>query len=172
MCGYGLSATNNNQWIFGKFNNSDTASQNFIFQIGNGTDASHRSNLMSVTREGDIVALHDVVVGNHQLTQKQDALSFDTLPTENSNSVITSGNLYNLGYNPSKQQFYPTDLTTALSYITDLQNRVHALEAIISEGSSALQHEIKDDSTHVTYSYGIDNGVFYIKQKDIETEGE
>ena len=172
MCGYGLSATNDNQWIFGKFNNNDTSSQNFIFQIGNGTDSSHRNNLISVTYEGDIIASHDVIVGNHQLTQKQNALTFDVLPIENSDSVITSGDLYNLGYNPSKQQFYPTDLTTALAYIDDLQNRVAVLETIINNGSYALNHELEDDSTHLIYSYGVTDGVFYLKQKDIETQGE
>lgn len=170
-CGYGLSSSNNNQWILGQFNLNNTNSQNYIFQIGNGSDTINRSNAVSVTREGEVIAQTEVSVGNHHLTQKQNALSFDVLPTQDSIAVITSGDLYNLGYNPAKQQFYPTDLTSALSYITNLQNRVNTLEYIVQQAAEILKCELIDDTTYKKYHYGVNNGVFYLQQVE-EEEGD
>ena len=57
--GTGIVTYNNNTvgiGIYNKYNNTTTDSQSYAFAIGNGTSNTARSNAMTVTRAGDVVA--------------------------------------------------------------------------------------------------------------------
>lgn len=173
---FGTNLSNNSDWqyLIGK-NNVPNA--NHIFQIGNGESNNNRANAFAVTRTGDIIAGGDVQNSNGDLlSHKQEILDFDNVPTENSDAVISSGNLYDFFVANNWDEnlgFYPADLTTAINNISTIQSQILAIQTQIATLQTQVLHEITDDTTNRVYLFGIDNGEFYIKPKPVvESEEE
>lgn len=169
--GQNTSTLGNNQIVIGKNNNPVSGD---LFEIGNGTDVAP-SNALRVTAAGNLIVSGDITDGsNNILSNKQDTLTFDTEPTENSTGVVNSGDLYTYlvahGINPEGGIIVPE--------ITILRNQVAALTARVNEFEQILNSfgnpkEIIDDTyTYNTYTYGIDKDEFYIKLKEEESNNE
>ena len=173
LFGKNLISSSDDQIILGKNNLNDN---NYLFQIGNGTSSSSRSNAFIVTKDGKIISAGDVQNGNGDLlSHKQEQLSFDSVPTEDSTAVITSGDLWDFFVANNWDEdlgFYPPDLTTALEDIDTIQSQITTIQEQITALQAAVVHEITDDTTGQVYIFGIDNGEFYIKPKPQEEEDD
>lgn len=162
----GLTATANDQVILGKYN---VPNANDYLEIGYGT-VSTPKNIFTISKTGNIVAAGDVTDGNgNVLSNKQNILSWDTLPTQNSTKPVTSGGLYNLftsfGVNVSTGTLTIPAITQLQNQVSSLTSRVAALEAAVAAiGNPRL---IPDDiyPAHI-YTYGIRNDEFYITMVD------
>ncbi len=171
--GRGLVASNSNQIIFGKYNESNLT---HAFEIGNGTSTDNRSNLLFLTNNGDFEVLGNVTDGaGNTLSNKQDTLVLDTAPTPNSANFVNSGNIYQYlvskGMNPTYGFVDYNEYTRLKQTVAAMQTQITNLQAEINELRNT--HELIDDTyTENVYTYGIDADQFYIKLKDTETEEE
>ena len=167
--GQGLQAGANNQVILGNYNE---ANANAIFQIGNGSNVNDRSDLLTLTSstltfDGDIVD-----GGGNTLSGKQNTLTFDSAPTQNSTNPVTSGGIYTYlvqhGINPSGGLNIP-EVTVLQGQVAILQSQVAALQTAVA--AIGNPREITDDTyTSNTYVIGIDRDEFYIKLKGQEQQ--
>lgn len=169
--GQNTSTLGDNQVIIGK-NNSPVSGD--LFEIGNGTNIAP-SNALRVTSAGNLIVSGNITDGsNNTLSNKQDALTFDTEPTENSTGVVNSGDLYaylvSHGINPEGGIVVP-EITILRNQVATLTARVNEFEQILN--SFGNPKEIIDDTyTYNTYTYGIDKDEFYIKLKEEESNNE
>ena len=103
------------------------------------------------------------------LSAKQNILTFDSLPTQNSTNPVTSGGLYNLftsfGVNVSAGTLNIPGLANLQNQVTALTARVVALEAAVTAIGNPRQISDDDYPAHI-YTYGIKNDQFYIKLID------
>ena len=171
--GTGLTAATDNQIVFGKYNKIDDSD---IFQIGWGLASNNRKNLMHLDKNGDFYILGEIASnnGHHVLSNKQDLLTFDNTITQGSNNMVTSGTIYNYlvahGINPSGGLYIP-EIASLQTTVARLQAQVNAIDTEIEIlGNPRI---IRDDSQiDDYYTYGVDNGEFYIKLiEDEEEEG-
>ena len=171
----GLSAASNDQIILGKYN---SANADDFLEIGYGTSSSPK-NILEISKLGDLTVTGEIEDGSgNVLSDKQDILTFDSLPTLNSTNPVTSGGLYNLftsfGVNVSTGTLTIPGLANIQTQITNLAARVTALEtAVAAIGNPRL---IPDDLLPSNiYTYGINNDQFYIKlvqEPELEPEEE
>ena len=171
----GLSAASNDQIILGKYN---SANADDFLEIGYGTSSSPK-NILEISKLGDLTVTGEIEDGSgNVLSDKQDILTFDSLPTLNSTNPVTSGGLYNLftsfGVNVSTGTLTIPGLANMQTQINNLAARVTALEAAVAAiGNPRL---IPDDLLPSNiYTYGINNDQFYIKlvqEPELEPEEE
>ena len=171
----GLSAASNDQIILGKYN---SANADDFLEIGYGTSSSLK-NILEISKLGDLTVTGEIEDGSgNVLSDKQDILTFDSLPTLNSTNPVTSGGLYNLftsfGVNVSTGTLTIPGLANMQTQINNLAARVIALEAAVAAiGNPRL---IPDDLLPSNiYTYGINNDQFYIKlvqEPELEPEEE
>jgi hypothetical protein len=167
--GQGTTANFNNETVIGKYNNSVEGD---LFEIGNGASSDNLSNAFRVTQSGDIIAGADVQDGlGNVLRNKQNTLTFDSEPTENSLNIVRSGDLYDYltthGINPEGGLDLPeVDLLKA--QVTALTTRVATLEATVAALLNPREF-IDDTYTYNTYLLGVDKGDLYIKLKEDES---
>lgn len=170
----GLSAASNDQIILGKYN---SANADDFLEIGYGTSSSPK-NILEISKLGDLTVTGEIKDGSgNVLSDKQDILTFDSLPTLNSINPVTSGGLYNLftafGVDVSTGTLTIPGLANMQTQINNLAARVTALEAAVAAiGNPRL---IPDDLLpNNIYTYGINNDQFYIKlvQEPEEEEEE
>lgn len=164
--GSNLTADNDYQVTFGSFNDSNTGD---LFNIGNGTSVNDLSNAFRVNVNGNIYAGGEVIDGsNNILSHKQDTLSFDTQPTQNSTNMVNSGNLYTYlvshGINPSGGLNIP-EIPLLQAALTALTTRVATLETTVA-GLDNPREFIDDTYTYKTYLLGVDKDDLYIKLKE------
>lgn len=162
--GNGLTTSSDYQFAIGKYNDNNSGN---IFEIGYGT-SSLRKNVFYVTKTGNVVVNGDITDGSgNTLSGKQDILQYDTIPTQYSTKVMTSGNIYqtlvDVGITPGVGIEIPeitslqTQINTINTSLTSVTNRVTAIENSL--------YEITDDTTEEVYLLGIDKGELYIKLK-------
>lgn len=170
--GLGLAANTDNQIVLGKYNNPDS---NDALEIGWGSSTNDTINILTLNKQG-LLTVNDVVSSNglHRLSNKQDLLVYDENPTEFSQNIVNSGNLYAYlvahGLDP-EGGFTDPKVAMLQAQITALTSRVTALENLLAEYGNP--HEIIDDTyTYNTYRIGIDQDEFYIKLKEEEPEPE
>jgi hypothetical protein len=173
LFGMGLTASSEHQLIFGKYNNNNA---NNIFELGYGNSALSKNNVFEVSKDGDVTADGTITDGlGNVLSNKQNLLEYDTIPTYNSQKVMKSGDIYNtlvdVGITPGEGIYIPqlnslqTQINTLDSSLTSVAGRVTNIENTI--------HEITDDVTQDVYILGISNGELYIRLKnDPEPEPE
>lgn len=160
--GQGLQAGADNQTIFGKYN---SANANAIFQIGNGANSNNRNNLLTLTST-DLIFDGNITDGSgNVLSNKQNILTFDSAPTQNSTNPVTSGGIYDYlvahGINPSGGLNIP-EIAVLQGQVAALQTAVTALQTAVA--AIGNPREITDDTyTSNTYRIGIDRDEFYIK---------
>ena len=168
--GYNLEASNDYQLIFGKYNNPRSID---IVEIGYGSNANNLKNLFTITRLGDVTAAGDIIDGEgNTLSDKQDSLTYDLEPTQNSNNIVKSGDLYEYlvshGINPSGGLNIP-EITILQNQIANLTTRVRELEIIVAGYTNP--REIPDDTfENNIYHLGVDRGELYIKLNEDEEE--
>lgn len=171
IAGYGLNleSAGDYQFIFGKYNDPISTD---IIQIGWGEDNA-RSNILSLSKSGVLYVEDDVLTNTgHRLSNKQDTLVFDTVPTAYSTNIVNSGDLYTYlterGLNPSGG-FSDPRVTQLQAQVAALTTRVTALETALAQFGNPL--EVADDTYPANiYKMGVDRDEFYIKLK--ENEGE
>ena len=166
--GQGLTANYNNETVIGKYNDSTSGD---LFEVGNGTSSNNLSNAFRVNQSGDIFAGGDVEDGSgNVLSNKQDILTFDSEPTEDSLNMVNSGDLYDYlvahGIDPEGGLDLP-EVDLLRNQVTALTARVTALETIVA--SLLNPREFIDDTyTYNTYLLGVNKGDLYIKLKENE----
>lgn len=165
MFGQGIIAASNNQIILGKYN---TAVTDDLVQIGFGANTSNRKNLLRLTKSGNLIIFGDITDGSgNTLSGKQNTLSYDVIPTEDSTNVMTSGAIWDtltdLGIVPGQGITIP-QLTDIQTTITNIQSQITSLSTQIQGIISSLYY-ITDDVTRDTYKLGINNGELYIQNQ-------
>ena len=156
--GTGLSSSTNNQTIFGKYNEADSQ---HIFQIGNGTSNSSRSNALTLTNSGNLKVTGNIEDGNgNKLHQKQDILTYDNTIIENSGNMVTSGTIYDYLVSKGLSTTYDCFIDPRTDQILISINDMNDLLTVLNN------HELIDDTTGLTYTFGIDNDEFYIRLKE------
>ena len=173
-----LTAGANGQILLGQYNNPNA---NDYIQVGNGITGNLK-NIFAVSKTGDITASGNITIegdiidgtGNI-LSNKQDILTYDAEPTEDSDNIVSSGALYDYlldhGIDPVQGIVIP-EIGILEGYITALQTRVTALEnALAAIGNP---REIADDSYPANiYKYGVDRDQFYIQKiRPVDPEPE
>ena len=159
----GLEAASSDQFIFGKYNNPIATD---LFQLGYGV-AGNPKNVFAVSKTGNLIVTGDITDGaGNVLSEKQDILIYDSVPTENSNNLITSGDWYDylisIGIDPETGISIP-EIAQLQAQITALTARVVALEAAVA--AIGNPREIPDDIyPNNIYTYGVNNDKFYIQQ--------
>ena len=162
----GLTAAANDQIILGKYNSAKAGD---FLEIGYGT-LSTPKNIIEISKTGNLAVAGSITDGSgNVLSAKQNILTFDSLPTQNSTNPVTSGGLYNLftafGVNVSTGALTIPAITTLQNQVTALTARVVALEAAIAAIGNPAQIIDDDYPAHI-YTYGIKNDQFYIKLID------
>ena len=167
--GSDLVSNNNHQIIFGYYNNINS---NDLFEIGNGIE-SNLHNAFAVRNNGNCYAGGTFIdASGNSLANKQDILSYDEEPTQNSNNIVNSGDLYTYlvahGINPEGGLNIP-ELTILQNKVTQLTTQVNTLTEVVN--GLLNPREIVDDTyTYKTYILGVDKDELYIKLKETEEE--
>ena len=168
----GLAAAANDQIILGKYNNPNA---NDYLQIGNGVSGD-LANIFTISKTGNVTAAGDITDGSGNiLSGKQNILQYDTIPTQNSTKVITSGSWYtflmSIGINPTAGTITIPAITQLQSALSALTLRVSALETAVA--AIGDPRRIIDDTYPANvYTYGVNQDQFYIQQIDSEEEEE
>ena len=162
--GEGLTTNANTQTILGKYN---TPSATDVFQIGYGDSSVLTKNLLTVSNTGDLTVYKDVIDGQgNVLSNKQNLLQYDLIPTQNSSKVMTSGAIYqtlvDVGITPGVGINIPA-ITVLQTAVASLDTRVTALE---NSGGIVLIDDITGDQ----YTIGVTDGHFYIQKLEEESE--
>ena len=160
--GDNLLSAANGQTIFGKYNQTNA---DHIFQIGNGVSGNSRSNALYLTNTGNLKVSGTIEDGSgNKLNQKQNTLTYDNTVTEDSSNMVTSGKIYDYlvenGLNITYHRFEDPRTDQILTSIDMINSQLTTLLNMINA------HELIDDTTGDTYTYGIDNDEFYIKLKE------
>lgn len=160
------------QIILGQYNEPN---QGDILQIGYGTSSSERVNYLTLTQNGDLRVYNDIIDGNNiTLSSRQEQLTFDTEPTQNSTGVVNSGNLYTYLKEKGLDDaigFSDPRVPSLIQNINALTIQVQQLQTLINTFPTPF--EIQDDTyTNNIYTYGVDKGEFYIKLKEDESSEE
>ena len=162
----GLTAAANDQIILGKYNSAKAGD---FLEIGYGTQAIPK-NIIEISKTGNLAVAGSITDGSgNVLSAKQNILTFDSLPAQNSTNPVTSGGLYNLftsfGVNVSAGTLNIPGLANLQNQVTALTARVVALEAAVAAIGNPRQISDDDYPAHI-YTYGIKNDQFYIKLID------
>jgi hypothetical protein len=168
--GTGLVAGKNNQIVFGKNNVSNDTD---VFIIGNGGSTSNRSNIFRVSSGGDVVTSGNVTDGQGNiLANKQDILTFDTEPTEDSTNIVNSGDLYDYlvqhGIDPEGTIVIP-ELDTLQTAVNNLQLQVSAINTQINVILNRF-NLVDDTYPNNIYNLGVNEGKLYIQRQETSTE--
>ena len=169
--GEGLTTTNSHQTVIGKYNSSQSGD---LFEIGNGI-ANTPSNAFRVNQNGNVYAGGTFIdASGNSLSNKQDTLTFDEEPTENSTGVVNSGDLYDYlvshGIDPEAGIVVP-EITTLRNQVTALSAQVTALAAVVSQLINPREF-IDDTYTYKTWILGVDKNDLYIRLKEDPEEEE
>ena len=170
--GQGLTSASDYQIIIGKYNE---ISEDDIFQIGYGASTNSRKNFLHLNKNGDFYVFGDITDGNgNVLDDKQDKLVFDNTIIQNSQNMVNSGTIYDYlvahGINPDGGLNIP-EIATLQAAVVIIQNQISTINTTLeSIGDPRI---IEDDSIiGDLYTYGIDNGEFYIKLIEDEDDNE
>lgn len=168
LFGTDLTTDYSNQFIIGTQNLSV---ENDLFEIGNGSGVTYK-NAFRVNKNGNAYAEGTFIDGQgNNLSQKQDLLSYDSVPTQDSDNLITSGDLYSYlvahGFDPTGGIIIP-QLDSLQAAVTALTARVSTLETTVA-GLTNPREFIDDTYTYKTYLVGVDRDNFYIKLKETPT---
>lgn len=174
--GNNLAASADNQLIFGKYNEPKSAD---VIEIGYGTASNNRKNILELTNAGNLTTAGTITDGlGNILSNKQNLLSWDSEPTENSTNVVRSGDLYDYlvahGINPSGGLNIP-EIPILQAQVAALIQRVTILESLVA--AIGNPREIPDDTYNQDiYRIGIDKGEFYIQliedEQEVEEDGD
>ena len=170
--GNNLTAGADNQLIFGKYNEPKSAD---VIEIGYGTSSNNKKNLLELTNTGNLTTTGSITDGlGNILSNKQNLLSWDSEPTENSTNVVRSGDLYDYlvshGINPSGGLNIP-EIPILQAQVAALTQRVTVLESLVA--AIGNPREIPDDTYNQNiYRIGVDNSEFYIQLIEDEQEVE
>ncbi|HAH17804.1 MAG TPA: hypothetical protein DCL29_02160 [Eubacterium sp.] len=172
LLGQGLTSASNNQIIFGKYNEPDADD---LLQVGYGSSIENANNAFIIKKNGDIEAAGEVKDGSgNVLSNKQDILLFDTVPTSGSNKVMDSNAIYNafvsVGITPYVGINIPR-LDTLQTEIDENTAHINSINTTLTNLISNL-YILTDDITEDRYTIGITNGQLYIKKIETETEEE
>lgn len=177
LYGYGLTSGGNDQIIFGKYNEANSSD---LFQLGYGDSIANTANVFSVSKQGDVLAAGEIEDGNgNTLSGKQNTLSFDIRPTQDSQAVMTSGAIYNAFTSVGITPYVGINIPQ----IQDLRQQIAALNSdiiLLNNNLTELEENlyiIQDDSTDDKYKLGVANGELYIQkieepEPEEEEEGE
>ena len=178
--GSNLTAGRNNQFIIGKYN---VSSGSDLFIIGNGTSSNSKLNIFKVSSTGNVVAAGNITDGQgNVLANKQDILTYDTEPTEDSTNIVNSGDLYDYlvdhGIDPDGTIVVP-EIATLQAAVTNLQSQINSINTQINIILNKF-NLVDDTYTNHVYNLGINQGKLYIKQQETtvvtnnntETQGE
>ena len=177
LYGYGLTSGGNDQIIFGRYNETNSSD---LFQLGYGDSVANSANVFSVSKQGDVLAAGEIEDGNgNTLSGKQNTLSFDTRPTQDSQAVMTSGAIYNAFTSVGITPYVGINIPQ----IQDLRRQIAALNSdiiLLNNNLTELEENlyiIQDDSTDNKYKLGVANGELYIQkieepEPEEEEEGE
>ena len=148
-----------------------------MFIIGNGGSTSNRSNIFRVSSGGDVVAAGNITDGQGNiLANKQNTLTFDTEPTEDSTNIVNSGDLYDYlvqhGIDPEGTIVIP-ELETLQEAVNGLQSQVSAINTQISVILNRF-NLVDDTYPNNIYNLGVNEGKLYIQRQEtpVETQGE
>ena len=172
LFGQGLVSGANDQFIIGKYNNTNSVN---AFEIGNGT-SNNRRNILSLTKQGNLIVAGSITDGyGNVLSGKQDLLQYDLIPTQFSTNVMTSDAIYNtlmdVGITPGEGIYIP-QLNSLQTQVNTLNSSLIAVSGRVTNIENTI-HEITDDLTQDVYILGISNGELYIRLKnDPEPEPE
>lgn len=163
LFGNNLTANYNNQTVIGKNNISV---ENDLFEIGNGGGSTYK-NAFRVNKNGNAYAEGTFVDGQgNALNNKQDILSYDEVPTQNSDNLIKSGDLYDYlvahGFDPNGGIILP-QVDLLQSQVTALTAQVQYLTNVIGTLTNPRIF-IDDTYTYKTYRLGVDKDDLYIKR--------
>lgn len=168
--GEGLISSANNQFILGKYNEQN---ENDIFQIGYGTSNTVRRNYLHLDTSGNLRVLGTFIDGGgNALNNKQDKLTFDNTLVYASDNMVTSGTIYKYitdrGIDPVAG-VQDSRVPNMLIDIGNLQTTVAQLVNAVAEigNPRILQDDIRPMNY---YTYGVNDGEFYIKLIEDETE--
>ena len=169
--GEGLTTTNSYQTVIGKYNSSQSGD---LFEIGNGI-ANTPSNAFRVNQNGNVYAGGTFIdASGNSLSGKQDTLTFDEEPTENSTGVVNSGDLYDYlvshGIDPEGGIVVP-EITTLRNQVAALSAQVTALAAVVSQLVNPREF-VDDTYTYKTWILGVDRNDLYIRLKEDPEEQE
>lgn len=163
--GQNLTAGYSNQTVIGK-NNANVSGD--LFEIGNGV-AGTPSNAFRVNDSGNAYAAGTFIDGlGNDLSQKQDLLTYDSVPTEDSDNLITSGDLYDYlvahGFDPEGGIILP-EVTLLRNEVAALSAQVTTLTNIVN-GLLNPREFIDDTYTYKTYILGVNQDKLYIRLKE------
>ena len=92
LLGNGLTASEDYQYVIGKYNDNKT---NNIVEIGYGENSNNKSNILEIDKSGNVITTGDIEDGQgNVLSEKQDKIYYDLEPTPSSTNLIQSGDLY------------------------------------------------------------------------------
>ena len=178
--GSNLTAGRDNQFIIGKYN---VSSGSDLFIIGNGTSSNSKLNIFKVSSTGNVVAAGNITDGQgNVLANKQDILTYDTEPTEDSTNIVNSGDLYDYlvdhGIDPDGTIVVP-EIATLQAAVTNLQSQINSINTQINIILNKF-NLVDDTYANHVYNLGINQGKLYIKQQETtvvtnnntETQGE
>ena len=175
--GEGLVTAANGQTVFGKYNDAD---ENAIFQVGAG-GAANRANALNLATNGDLTVKGQITDGlGNRLSEMQTALLYDSEPTQSSQRMVNSGDLYTYlvahGINPAGGLNIP-ELTALRAEVASLRAEVAGLRARVEACEAGFI--LTDDTTLDKYKLGVDNGEVYatlyetyIPPEEEEEQGE
>lgn len=170
--GENLIINNSHQTVIGKYN---APSSSAIFQVGYGENNNSRENILNLSNNGDFSVAGNISDGNgNVLSQKQNILQWDTEPTNQSEGVVNSGNMYN--YLNTHVSIPLTNMSTTVSNLqnsmVNFQLSVNSQIAAITSQVNALLTKISltDETTGDEYNLGVNNGTLYLEPVEEEEE--
>ena len=161
--GYGLNSARSQQFLIGSYNE---VNEHDIFQIGNGTTNVQRNNLFTIDENGNVLAAGDITDGDGNiLSNKQDILEFDTVPTQDSTNIVNSGNIYSYVTTQIATVDRTTDINSLMTRVSYLENTI--IPSLITR-IEALENGnilIEDDNDSRIWKLGVNNGELYIQDQ-------
>ena len=139
--------------------------ENDLFEIGNGSGSTYK-NAFRVNKNGNSYAEGTFIDGEgNALNAKQDILSYDEVPTQNSDNLIKSGDLYDYlvahGFDPDGGIILP-QVDILQNQVRELTAQVQFLTNIVNSLTNPRMF-IDDTYTYKTYYLGVDKDDLYIK---------
>lgn len=139
--------------------------ENDLFEIGNGSGSTYK-NAFRVNKNGNSYAEGTFIDGEgNALNAKQDILNYDEVPTQNSDNLIKSGDLYDYlvahGFDPDGGIILP-QVDILQNQVRELTAQVQFLTNIVNSLTNPRMF-IDDTYTYKTYYLGVDKDDLYIK---------
>lgn len=181
LIGTGLTTSEDYQIALGKYNSNKL--NNFL-EIGYGSNSSSKKNILELDKLGNLLVNSITDAEGNVLSEKQDILSYDTVPTANSTNLITSGNLYQFmidndiitteGSERNRRiQIIEEEIdnlqaadTAINSSISDLTSSLDSTNSELTalEATVAANQILTDETTGKKYNLTVNNGELQLKE--------